>query len=235
MLEQRAPTDEVPKAIGRLASRDNVREVVLISTCNRTEVYAVTERFHGAYAEIRDFLARSAPSRLTSCTTSRSHHDEAAVRHLFQVAAGLESAVWESPRSSVRCAAWETAQIEGGGPVLNLLFRHAVVVGKRAARRPASAGHLRQSRRGRMTVEHLDGLEGMRVAWSSALGRWVRAWSALPAAGGHCRIVNRTPARDAWRNVSAVRPSGWISREVAPDQRDVVITSTGSGRPLVDR
>ena len=45
-----------PKAVGRWCSRDNVREAVLISTCNRTEVYAVTERFHGAYADIRDFF-----------------------------------------------------------------------------------------------------------------------------------------------------------------------------------
>ena len=48
--------DDVAKAVVGLAARDNLREVVVLSTCNRTEVYVVAERFHGAYADIRDFL-----------------------------------------------------------------------------------------------------------------------------------------------------------------------------------
>ncbi|HEY3484461.1 MAG TPA: hypothetical protein VGK49_03710, partial [Ilumatobacteraceae bacterium] len=48
--------DAVTKAVNNLASRDNLREVVVLSTCNRTEVYGVAEKFHGAYADIRDFL-----------------------------------------------------------------------------------------------------------------------------------------------------------------------------------
>ena len=50
------PVDEIPKAVDSLVRRDNVREVAVLSTCNRTEIYAVAERFHGAYADIRDFL-----------------------------------------------------------------------------------------------------------------------------------------------------------------------------------
>ncbi|MBU6317736.1 MAG: glutamyl-tRNA reductase, partial [Acidobacteria bacterium] len=48
--------DGLGKAIAGLVSRPNVREAVVLSTCNRTEVYAVAERFHGAYADIRDFF-----------------------------------------------------------------------------------------------------------------------------------------------------------------------------------
>ena len=48
--------DEQGKAIAGLVTRHNVREAVVLSTCNRTEIYAVAERFHGAYADIRDFL-----------------------------------------------------------------------------------------------------------------------------------------------------------------------------------
>ena len=44
------------KALVDLRLRPNLSEVVLLSTCNRTEVYAATERFHGAYADIRDFF-----------------------------------------------------------------------------------------------------------------------------------------------------------------------------------
>jgi glutamyl-tRNA reductase len=233
------PTDEVPKAIGRLASRDNVREVVLISTCNRTEVYAVTERFHGAYADIRDFLCEIgdiSPDELHPHLYS--HHDEAAVRHLFEVAAGLDSAVvGESEILGQVRHAWETAQIEGGARVtLNLLFRHALVVGKRArtetgiGRGTASVSHAAVE----MAVEHLDGLEGREVAvvGAGAMGEGIAI--ALQRAGGHVSVVNRTAERG---DALAQRVSG---KALGLDQlyevlvtSDVVITSTGSGRPLV--
>ena len=69
-------------------------EVAILSTCNRTEVYAVAERFHGAYADIRDFLCELGglnPDELHPHLYSQ--HDDAAVSHLFSVSAGLESAV----------------------------------------------------------------------------------------------------------------------------------------------
>jgi transcription-repair coupling factor (superfamily II helicase) len=128
------PADEIPKAVGRLANRDNVREVVLISTCNRTEIYAVTERFHGAYADIRDFLCEVGDISADELHPHLySHHDDAAVRHLFEVAAGLDSAVvGESEILGQVRQAWEMAQVEGGTrATMNLLFRHALVVGKR--------------------------------------------------------------------------------------------------------
>ena len=48
--------DRLGKAVAGLAMRDNIREAVVLSTCNRTEVYVVTEVFHGAYGDVRDFL-----------------------------------------------------------------------------------------------------------------------------------------------------------------------------------
>src|SRR5205814_7011597 len=48
--------DALPKVIGGLVSRSTIREAAVLSTCNRTEVYAVAERFHGAFTDIRDFL-----------------------------------------------------------------------------------------------------------------------------------------------------------------------------------
>ncbi len=127
--------DELPKAVTGLAGRDNVREVVVLSTCNRTEIYAVAEKFHGAYADIRDFLCdlgNIAPDDLHPHLYSE--HDDAAVRHLFEVAAGLDSAVvGETEILGQIRQAWEVAQREGGArTTLNLLFRHAIGVGKRA-------------------------------------------------------------------------------------------------------
>ena len=48
--------ENLGKAVSGLSQRDNIREAVVLSTCNRTEVYVVTELFHGAYGDVRDFL-----------------------------------------------------------------------------------------------------------------------------------------------------------------------------------
>src|SRR6188474_103022 len=128
-----APVD-LPKAIAGLVSRADVREAVVLSTCNRTEVYAVAERFHGAYQDIRDFLAEVAflaPEDFADHLYV--HYDAPAVAHLFAVSSGLDSAVLgESEILGQVKRAWEVARHEDtAGPTLNLLFRHALEAGKR--------------------------------------------------------------------------------------------------------
>src|SRR4029453_10704357 len=124
-----------PKAIHGLQARSNIREAVVVSTCNRIEVYAVAERFHGAYGDIRDFLCELGgllPDDLHPYLYSQ--HDAAAARHLFEVAAGLDSAVLGEAEilGQVRNA-WQVARQEGGvRSTLDLLFRHALRAGKRA-------------------------------------------------------------------------------------------------------
>lgn len=86
--------DEQVKAVHSLVARSNVNEAVILSTCNRTEVYAVAEKFHGAYGDIQQFF-----SELSGLSTDElqayiyNQHDAAAISHLFEVAAGLDSAV----------------------------------------------------------------------------------------------------------------------------------------------
>ena len=66
-----------PKILHDLCSRPNVSEAVVLSTCNRTEVYAVADRFHGAYQDVRDVLselshlAPSVEGRDGTCEGSR--------------------------------------------------------------------------------------------------------------------------------------------------------------------
>ncbi len=96
-----------------------------------------------------------------------SHHDEAALTHLFEVAGGLDSAVLgESEILGQVRGAWELAQAEGGArSTLNLLFRHAIETGKRArtetaiGRGTASVSHAAVE----MAVERLGTLVGRRV------------------------------------------------------------------------
>ena len=236
------PTDELPKAVDALVRRDNVREVVVVSTCNRTEVYAVAERFHGAYADIRDFLCdvgHLPPDELHPHLYSQ--HDELAVRHLFEVAAGLDSVVvGETEILGQLRQAWEIAQREGGArSTLNLLFRRALGVGKRArtetaiARGTASISHAAVE----MAIEHHGSIQGLNVAvlGAGAMGEGIAV--ALRAAGvGAVTVVNRTPDRGT---ALAARVDGTACGfdrlpEVIGDA-DVVLTSTGAGSPLVTR
>ena len=88
------PSARLPKALAGLTSRENVTEAVVLSTCNRIEVYAFAERFHGAYQDIRLSLAEMshvAPEEFSDHLTGL--YDADAARHLFAVASGLDSAV----------------------------------------------------------------------------------------------------------------------------------------------
>ena len=121
--------DDVAKSVVRLAARDDLREVAVLSTCNRIEIYAVAERFHGAYADIRDFLCEVGDVPADELHPYLySQHDAAAARHLFEVAAGLDSAVLgESEILGQVRGAWQTARSNGGvRSTLDLLFRHAL-------------------------------------------------------------------------------------------------------------
>ncbi len=236
-----APGD-VAKSVAGLAARDNLREVAVLSTCNRIEVYAVAERFHGAYADIRDFLCElGALDADDLFPYLYSQHDEAAARHLFEVAAGLDSAVLgESEVLGQVRTAWQVARDEGGvRSTLDLLFRHALRVGKRTrsetaiGRGTASISHAAVE----MVGERLGPLAGRRVLVVGAGEMGVGVATALHRAGvGEIVVVNRTPERGA---VLAERVAG---SAVGLDQIgdalavcDVVVACTASGQSVVTR
>ena len=170
--------DHLAKAVAGLAQRDNVREAVVLSTCNRTEVYVVAELFHGAYGDVRDLLCELGDSDRRTHPHLYSQHDAAAVTHLFEVAAGLDSAVLgESEILGQVRPAWEVAQHEGAArSTLNQLFRAAVATGKRArtetgiARGTASISHAAVE-----MITDVVGDLGGRERSSSAPARWAKA------------------------------------------------------------
>ena len=169
LLERMTVDDaRIGKALHDVASRDNVSEAVVLSTCNRLEVYVVAERFHGAYHDIRNFLSETAfmpPEQFGDHLYV--HYDDDAVAHLFAVTSGLDSAVVGEAEilGQVR-GAWEHARIEGtAGAQLNLLFRHALEVGKRARTETSIARHVASVSTAAvaMAADRLDGLAGRRV------------------------------------------------------------------------
>jgi glutamyl-tRNA reductase len=122
------------KVLGMLTDGENLSEAVLLSTCLRTEVYAVVDRFHDAVFEIQGLLAdRAGVSAEELEPFWMIRFDDDVAVHLFEVAGGLKSAVLGEHEvlGQVR-RSWERAQGEKTvGPVLGDLFRHAVQTGKR--------------------------------------------------------------------------------------------------------
>jgi glutamyl-tRNA reductase len=243
LLEKVAVAEPMlPKALHGLSVRDNIREVVLLSTCNRTEVYAVAEKFHGAYGDIRDFFAEISgldPDDLHPHLYSQ--HDDAAITHLFDVTAGLDSAVLGETEilGQVRDA-WNVALAEGASrSTLNLLFRHALEAGKRArtetgiSRSTASVSHAAVE----MATEILGTVSGKRVlvVGAGAMGDGVA--TALSRAGAtDVTVVNRTHDRGvhlAEKVGANVAPFEQLSQQLTLS--DVVVTCTGSGDVIITK
>lgn len=235
-----APND-LAKAVAGLAERDTISEAAIVSTCNRTEVYVVADLFHGAYADVRDFLGDVGDLGAEQVSPYLfSEHDSGAVRHLFEVASGLDSAVLgESEILGQVRTAWEVARDESAArSTLNLLFRSAVETGKRArsetaiGRGTASVSHAAVE----MLSDVVGDLTGRRIAvlGAGSMGEGVAV--ALHKNGG-CQIdvVNRSPERGA---TLADRVGGRaIGLEHLPtvlESCDVVIASTGADEPIVD-
>jgi len=129
------PPALVPKALRELAGREYLAEVALLSTCNRTEVYALCTKFHPGVADASEFLAEQAGMETPDLAEHiYSYYDEAAIAHLFGVAAGVDSVILGEGQilGQVRDAL-KIAEEEGTAQqALARIFRHAIEVGKRS-------------------------------------------------------------------------------------------------------
>jgi glutamyl-tRNA reductase len=135
LRERLALTERAAKRfVTELVAREEVEEAVAISTCNRTELYFVTSDTVGAENEALGVLSRQGEIRPTELMGHvYSLRDAEAVRHLFEVAAGLDSMiVGEAEVQGQVKRAYELALVEGvTGPISNRLFRDALGAGKR--------------------------------------------------------------------------------------------------------
>jgi len=241
LLERMTVADgQLPKALHDLTTREHISEALVLSTCNRTEVYAVAERFHGAYSDIRGFLADFSflpPDEFADHLYV--HYDTAAVSHLLSVTSGIDSAVLgESEIQGQVKVAWERAREEGtAGPALNLLLRHALEAGKRARTETAIARNIASVSQAAVAMagERLGGVDGKTVLVLGAGDMGEGMAVALAGAGvGRVQVANRTPARAA-ELAARVGGEAVALVDVADHLRDadLLLTSTGSHVPLV--
>ena len=136
LLEQVALDEQgVHKLIDDVAASEHVTEATVIATCNRLEIYAEVDRFHGSVEEVsRLLIDRAGEETAAMLPHLYVHYDDGAVSHLFQVVAGLDSmALGEGQILGQTRDALSAGQETGTvGPALNVLFQQALRVGKRA-------------------------------------------------------------------------------------------------------
>ena len=235
------PVPAMSEALRALSSHSDIREVVVLSTCNRTEVYAVAERFHGAHTDILQFLCETSGLSADDITPHLySQYDDDAVVHLFEVAAGIDSAVLGETEivGQVRDA-WDFAMKQGTSrSTLNLLFRYALESGKRArtetgiSRSTASVAHAAVE----MSEEILGTLKGKRVLVVGAGEMGEGVAGALSRAGtDSITVLNRTISRaeELAKKIGA-RVSDFGNLETEITTADVVLACTGAGGVIID-
>jgi glutamyl-tRNA reductase len=192
-----------PKALAGLLDLEHVHEAVVVSTCNRVEIYTAISRFHGAAGDVRRFLADLHGLRLGEFADHLYDYYEArAVQHLFGVAAGVDSMVIGEAQilGQIR-EAFQAAQAERSvGAVLSALFTRAIKVGRRARSETAiGAGMASTVTVGlRVATGQLGDLAGRRVLLVGAGSLARLAGRALREAGvGELVVANRTMATGA--------------------------------------
>src|SRR5207248_8128561 len=136
VLERLAvPPEQVPQLLAELVGGEFVGEALVLSTCNRVEVYAGVNGFHGGLTEVVAVLAAkagTAPAALAPY--AYVHYDTEAVRHAYRVATGLDSMVVGEAQilGQLRDAYAIAAEQDSTGRLLHELMQQALRVGKRA-------------------------------------------------------------------------------------------------------
>lgn len=129
------PESRLGEALSRLCSYPGVKEGLLLSTCNRVEVYSVVDDLDAGYGRIQEFLADTHLSLSSEQLTPHLywHTGERAITHLFRVAASLDSMiVGESQILGQLKGAFEVAlSHKTTGLIMNKVVKKAISVAKR--------------------------------------------------------------------------------------------------------
>lgn len=232
----------VGAAVETLAARSSSTESVVLSTCNRSEIYVASTEPDRARQELIAFLSdyHQLPPDLFAPHLF-SHEDAAAAHHLFRVAAGLDSLVVGEPQilGQMKDAFQAAAERRCTGPLLSKTFHWAFGVGKRVRSETAlGEGAVSVSFAAVALARKIFGrLEGRLVLVVGA-----GEISALTAQ--HLRshgvaeiiIASRTPSHaDALAAQVGGRALPWDEMHRAIARADIVITATGSQRPIIGR
>jgi glutamyl-tRNA reductase len=255
-LERAAvPPGELDKILHQLQQAPDINEVMLVSTCNRIEVYAVVESFHGGLNDVSEVLSTQAGMEPAELYDSLYvHYAGAAVEHMFSVASGLDSMVVGETQilGQVRAAYADARQAGTVGRTLHELVQTTLRVGKRV-HSETGLDALGASVVSQSLAEAAE-IQGKHALIVGAGSMGALSASQLCKAGiGRITVVNRTES-NATRLAESVTAQGVLSRARPMDEltaaiaeADIVVACTGSqttvltpghilprdGRPLV--
>ena len=235
--------EQAQRAAGELRSRGILAETLVLSTCNRSELYGVPagppEESAGAMESYLTAFHQLTPAEFNGCLYR--HHGSDVVRHLFRVAAGLDSMLLGEAEilGQVR-EAYRSAFDNGStGPLLNRMFQAALEVGKRVrteteiGTRPVSVAFA-----GVKLAERIFGkLQGHQALLLGAGSVGEQVADHLHKRGiARLRVANRTPQRGedlaAKMGGSAV---AWEETGAALESSDVVVSSVSGAERVVSR
>jgi glutamyl-tRNA reductase len=217
-----------------------IHECVILSTCNRLEIYASTPDSEGGFAAIQSFLCRqqSLPGE-ELIPHLYLLQDQAAVEHLMQVASGLDSLILGEPQILGQVAeAYTRARSAGvAGPVMSELFARALHAGKRARNETAISRHTTSVSHAaaRLARDTYGDLSAARVLIVGAGEMAELAAAALYEEGArHISCINRTYA-GAERLAGRFQGSAlhWSRFNEALAQADIIISATAAPHMVI--
>ncbi|OCS93105.1 glutamyl-tRNA reductase [Caryophanon latum] len=231
----------IPEAMAALQQQKSVLENVIVSTCNRTEIYAVVDQLHTGRYYIKQFLAEwfHMPMEEFSPHLIIKEQDEA-VQHLFRVSAGIDSMVLGETQilGQVRKSFLNGQELGSTGTVYNQLFKQAVTFAKRAHTETAigenavsvsyAAVELAKKIFGSLSKKHVA------ILGAGQMGEL--AMENLYGSGvGEVTVVNRTLEKAA---TLAAKFNGQAKSmqelQCTLLEADILITSTGATNYVID-
>jgi glutamyl-tRNA reductase len=230
-------------ALETLARRGSAAEAVLVSTCNRAEIYAAAEDVGAARGDLAAFVSDFHGVAESDVTPHLYHADGIdAARHLFRVAAGLDSLVVGEPQVLGQVKAAHAAATAAGtaGPLLNRLFHSSFAVGKRVRTETGlGSGAVSISYAAVSLARKIFGdLEGHTVAVVGA-GEMGKLTAQHMKAQGvqHVTIVSRTMAHAARtaESIGGASAAPWEELETVLGASDIAITATGAAAPILTK
>src|SRR5262245_53144413 len=230
-------------ALKALATRGSTAEAVVLSTCNRAELYAACDDVAAARADLANFVGEFHGVERTEIVSHLYDlTDLEAARHLFRVTAGLDSLVMGEPQilGQVKEAHTAAAGTQTAGPVLNRLFHASFAVGKRVRTETGlGSGAVSVSYAAVALARKIFGdLKGRNVLVIGAgeMGK-LTALHMKSQGVNRVTIVSRTMAHAA-RTAEAIGGASaapWEDMDAALSASDIVITATGAASPILTK
>jgi glutamyl-tRNA reductase len=229
-------------AVEAVATRPSAAESVVLSTCNRSEIYVASSDLTRARQELVDFLSQYHQLPRDVFMPHLFFYDDAeAARHLFRVSAGLDSLVVGEPQilGQVKEAFQAAAQRQCTGPLLGKVFEWAFGVGKRVRTETTlGEGAVSVSYAAVALARKIFGrLQGRRVLVVGAGEISTLTAQHLKSQGVEgIEITSRTAAHaEALAAIVEGQAVAWGEMMPALSRADIVITATGSQRPILTR